>query len=212
MPLHNMKKIALTGGIASGKNTVADIFKKKYNIPVIDTDEIAKDIVRDGSVLLGKIVEKFGPEILNPNKSLNRKKLRDVIFHNTEHKAWLEKLLHPVINLEMQNQIKLHEHKNIISNTGVNYCLLVIPLVTKDYLKRNPFIDRVLVVDSDIEDQVARGQTRDEQSKEQIRNIIKQQISREERLALANEIIVNNGNLDKLEKEVDGINEIYKKI
>ena len=207
-----MEIIALTGGIASGKNTVADIFHEKYEVPVIDTDEIAKDIVQDGSVLLNRIIEKFGLEILNNDKTLNRRKLRERIFHSPEDKKWLEQLLHPVINIEMQNQIKLYKHELLADNSPINYCLLLIPLVNQAYLEKNPFITRVLVVDSTEQDQINRGQMRDGQSKEQIANIIKQQISREERIKLADDVIVNDQDIAKLEREVDRLHTLYQSL
>ncbi len=204
-----MQIIVITGGIASGKNSAANIFHKKYKIPIVDTDKIGKDLLLPGSALLSQIIKKFGTDILNADNSLNRSKLRGIIFNNPADKKWLENLLHPAINFEMQNQIKLCDHNNNISSKKVNYCLLLVPLVDKIYLKKNAFINRVLVVDCDPENQITRGQIRDSQSREQIEKVIKQQISRADRLALADDVIENNFDLAHLETEVDKLHAIY---
>lgn len=206
----------MTGGIASGKNTVADIFHKKFGINIIDLDTIARNLVLPGSMLLKKITEKFGNEILDQSNNLDRKKLRDLIFQNYDYKIWLEELLHPAIDFEVKNQIKLLEHdiskKNNLdnnNNNNNNYCIIVIPLLTKDYLKSHTYINHTIVVDCPEKLQIARGQKRDKQTQEQIANIIKQQISRADRLLLANDVIINTGDVRDLEAEVDRLHDKY---
>ncbi|MBP9722569.1 MAG: dephospho-CoA kinase [Gammaproteobacteria bacterium] len=207
-----MKIIIITGGIASGKNSVADLFHKKYHIPIIDTDQIGKDLVLPGSTLLTKITNKFGPNILTTDNSLDRRKLRELIFTNPKQKKWLEQLLHPAINFEMKNQIKLCEYNNQIASKKIHYCMLLVPLVDQAYLDQNKFINRVLVVDCNEETQIERGQLRDKQPKEHIEAVIKQQISRSERLKLADDIIENIKDLSHLENEVNRLHLIYSKM
>ena len=193
-----MLTIAVTGGIASGKSTVADILHKKYDIPVIDSDQIARDIVKPGSDLLGKIINKFSEIILNPDKSLNRTKLREIIFNNKHDRIWLEELLHPVINQKIQYYINNYKTQN-----KYKYILIQIPLVTKEYLNKNNFIDKVLVITSSKENQLERAQARDNQDKTNIENIINNQISDKERLKLASYVIENNSSLEKLELNIE---------
>lgn len=198
-----MKIFAITGGIASGKSTVADIFNKKYNIPIIDTDHIAKDIVKPHSILLNKIVAKYSSYVLNPDKTLNRKLLREIIFNNPDDKKWLEQLLHPEINKQIKNLISKLAHNNH------KYCLILIPLLTKDYLASNSYIDQVIVVQSSPENQVNRASVRDQQTREQIKNIINSQLSNQQRAKLADYIIENDSNRLHLELEVDKLHKIF---
>lgn len=198
-----MKVIAITGGIASGKSTVANIFNKKYSIPVIDTDFIARDIVKPHSVLLNQIIAKFGSFILNPDKTLNRKLLREIIFNNPESKKWLEQLLHPKINKQIQHIIKQLENNNY------PYCLVLIPLLTKEYLASNKYIDHVITVQSSADNQIKRASVRDQQTGEQIKNIINSQLSNKERAKLADYIIDNNTNIENLELEVDKLHKTF---
>lgn len=192
-----MLTIAVTGGIASGKSTVADILHTQYNIPVIDSDQIARNIVQPGSELLNKITNKFGTFVLNPDNSLNRPKLREIIFNNKPDRIWLENLLHPVINQEIQNQINYFKSQN-----NYKYILVQIPLITKEYLENNKFIDKVLVVISSKENQLKRAQSRDKQDISNIENIINNQISDQERLEFADYVIKNDATLDKLEEAI----------
>lgn len=198
-----MQIIAVTGGLASGKSTVANIFHKKYNIPIIDTDKLAREVINTD--ILNIIVKKFGISILNSDNTLDRKKLSKIVFNNKEDKSWLEQLLHPLIN----QQIKIHLNK-LKSENKYNYILILIPLLTKDYLKQNNYINKVLVIDCDENIQIQRAMTRDKQNIDQIKKIINSQISRTERLQLADDIITNNNNkLERLELEVDKLHQLY---
>lgn len=192
-----MLVIAITGGIASGKSTVANIFAQKYHIPLIDSDQIARDVVKPGSELLAKIISKFGSDLLNNDASLNRKKMREMIFNNQDSKIWLEQLLHPAINKEIRNQID-----NLKQTSQSPYCLVMIPLLTKEYLTKNKFIDKVLVVNSSESQQVQRACARDNQTESQIKKIIAEQLSNKQRLELADYIIENNANLEHLDSVV----------
>lgn len=195
-----MLVIAITGGIASGKSTAANIFHNNFNIPIIDTDIIAKAIVKPGTELLHKISDRFGSTILNNDKSLNRRKLRELIFNNPEDKKWLENLLHPAISQEVHNQIE-----KLKNNSNHKYCLILIPLLTKQYLKSNQYINKVIVVNSSPELQLARASQRDNQSTSEIEKIISSQLSSQQRLELADYVIENNSDINNLSQQVSSL-------
>jgi dephospho-CoA kinase len=192
-----MLVIGLTGGIGSGKSTVAQLFEKK-GIKIIDTDAIARETTQPGHEALKKIAAHFGENILLPDGSLNRKLLRTIIFSDVNQKLWLEQLLHPLIRIEMQQQVESAQSP---------YCIVIIPLLFET--KPNPIINRILVVDVSEEQQIERTQKRDHCSLEEVKAILASQATREFRLANAMDIIYNNGSLEDLEKEVDKLHQLY---
>lgn len=193
-------RVALTGGIGSGKTTVSSKFQE-IGVPVIDTDIIARDIVEAGEPCYEKIVNVFGKNILNKNKSLNRGKLRDIVFKNSAKKKILEEILHPAIYEEIDKQI---------SKVVDPYCLIVIPLLIETNAADN--FDRVLVVDTSETLQIERASSRDKLSTESIRDIIKSQVSRELRLKYATEIINNSLTIEELNETIQQLHEKYTKL
>lgn len=191
-----MLAIGLTGGIGSGKTTVANFFAD-LGITIIDTDILARHVVQSGSKALQKIVDHFGNEILNKDLTLNRNKLAGKIFNDPEEKTWLETLLHPLIREEVTKA------KNKVSSP---YCIIVIPLLVETM--PNPDIDRILVVEAPQSLQISRVQHRDQRPESEISAIIQSQASSDERLAVADDVIMNDGNLETLKAD---INELHKK-
>lgn len=192
--------IGLTGGIGSGKSTVAKLFAK-LNIDIVDADKIAREIVHPGSELLDKIIIKFGEKILHDDGSLNRAKMREVIFNDLHAKQWLENLLHPVIYQHMYQQILA---------TTSPYCIVIIPLLVESHI---PYpIDRILVVDSTEEQQVERIMQRDNISEQAVKNIIAAQASREEKLKIADDVIENTKNEKYLQELVGALHKLYSRI
>ncbi len=191
-----MLAIGLTGGIGSGKSTVANFFAD-LGIIIIDTDIIARHVVQSGTVALKKIVDHFGNEILNKDHTLDRNKLAGKVFNNPEEKKWLEKLLHPLIREEVVNA-----KKRVTSP----YCVVVIPLLVETL--PNPDIDRILVVEAPQSLQISRVQHRDQRSESEICAIIESQATTDERLAVADDVLMNEGSLEKLRADV---NELHKK-
>ncbi|AJR07444.1 dephospho-CoA kinase [Photobacterium gaetbulicola] len=189
--------IGLTGGIGSGKTTVANLFAAQ-RIDIIDADIVAREVVEPGSAGLQAIVERLGSDILLTDGSLNRSKLREAIFSDHQLKEWLNQLLHPMIREKMQQDIAAAQSP---------YCLLVVPLMVENNLQ--VMTNRLLVVDVDEETQIARTQQRDNVSAEQIRSILASQASREQRLAAADDVICNNGNGDNLEQQVARLHQEY---
>lgn len=189
--------VGLTGGIGSGKTAASDLFAKK-GIVVVDADIIARDIVEPGQPALEKIKVKFGDQILLKDGTLDRRKLREIVFDSAELKTWLNDLLHPAIRQAMLEQTQ---------NAKSAYCILSVPLLVENGL--NQMIDKVLVVDASVETQLARTCSRDGQSEHQVRKIIDAQASREQRLAVADNVIDNNGNLETLVEQVDKLHDIY---
>jgi dephospho-CoA kinase len=192
-----MLSIGLTGGIGSGKTTVAHFFAD-LGVDIIDTDLIARAVVEPGTTAFKKIAEHFGVDILNADQTLNRKMLAKKIFNNSAEKYWLEQLLHPLIRSEVT-----------AAKTDVNsqYCIVVIPLLVETL--PNPDIDRILVVDSPKPLQFSRTQTRDQLSESEISAIIAFQATAEERLAAADDIIINDGSLEKLRTAVTELHKKY---
>ncbi|WP_318445285.1 dephospho-CoA kinase [Photobacterium leiognathi] len=193
--------IGLTGGIGSGKTTVANLFADTYGIDIIDADIVAREVVEPNTFGLNAIVEKCGKEILLEDGTLNRAKLRDAIFSQPELKTWLNNLLHPLIREKMQQDINQSQSP---------YCLLVVPLMVENNLQT--MTDRLLVVDVGEQVQIERTQQRDNVSVEQIKNILASQASREQRLDAADDIITNNGDNKALVSQVEQLHLQYLKM
>lgn len=185
--------IGLTGGIGSGKSTVADLFKS-LGVPVIDSDQIVRDLVKPGSKILDQIVSHFGKTILNAEGELDRAKLRKKIFDHPQDKVFIETLLHPLVYK------KIEEFAN---NHPAPYIIAVIPLLIETREKYNiDMIKKVLVVDAPEDLQIERVKKRDKLTSAEIRKIMHTQVDRQARLNRANDIIINDGDLSKIKKQV----------
>jgi dephospho-CoA kinase len=171
--------IGLTGGIGSGKTTVANIFAD-LGIDIIDADIAARKVVEPNSTALTKISQHFGLQFIQADGTLNRSLLRSKIFSNEQDKLWLNNLLHPLIRQTMLKEIE--QSKSV-------YCLLVAPLLIENNLQG--LVDRILVVDINEDEQIRRAVLRDPSSKEEIIRIIASQISRVDRLQHADDVIDN---------------------
>ena len=189
--------IGLTGGIASGKTTVANIFAD-YGVDIVDADIVAREVVACGTPTLAKIAEHFGPSVICGARSLNRSVLRQLIFSNSDHKQWLNDLLHPLIRQEITQQLKLATSP---------YCLLVAPLLIENNMQN--MVSRILVVDSVEQTQVERTMQRDSTSEQQVKSIIAAQASRSKRLTLSDDIIENNGTINGLTNDVKKLHDKY---
>ncbi|MEG9532431.1 dephospho-CoA kinase [Mannheimia indoligenes] len=172
--------VGLTGGIGSGKTTVSDLFAE-LGAEIIDADIVARQVVEKGTPLLAQIVEHFGEGILNAEKELDRAKLRQIVFNNETEKNWLNNLLHPAIRAEMVKKLQ---------ESTACYVIWVVPLLIENRLTE--FCDRVLVIDVSPEIQLERATRRDKSKTETIKNIMEAQVSREERLSYADDVIENN--------------------
>jgi len=190
--------VALTGGIASGKTAVARLFED-LGVPVLDTDQIARDVVEPGTPALGQLVAEFGVDILNSSGRLDRRKLRERIFANPDQRRRLEAITHPAIREELARRSKA---------TGGAYQIHVIPLLVEG--GRMDAYDRVLVVDCPEEEQIRRLVERDGSDLEQAKRILEAQATREQRLASADDVIVNTGTLADLEKFVLTLHRNYE--
>ena len=192
-PLH----IGLTGGIASGKSTVSALFAA-LGVPVIDTDRIARDVVVPGTALLGRIIARFGDGMLGAHGELDRRALREHVFADAAERADLEALMHPAIMAEL--------HRRSIEAGGA-YQILAIPLLVEHHLRSS--VDRVLLVDCDEALQLRRVQVRDGVTLAQARTILAAQASRAARLAVADDVILNDGDLEQLRGRVEFLHARY---
>ena len=191
-------RIGLTGGIASGKSTVSDMFAA-LGVPIIDTDVIAREVVRKGMPALAEIRRRFGQAVLDSDGNLDRAALRRVIFADESARKDLEAILHPRIGEETIRQA---------NEAGGAYQLIVVPLLVGSALR--DFVDRVLVVDCEEETQIERLLARDAETREQAERMIAAQSSREERLAAADDVIENNADLKTLRARVAELDLSYR--
>ncbi len=189
--------VGLTGGIGSGKSTVSAIFKK-LGVPVIDADQIARELVEPEQPALKQIIHAFGSELLNQAGELDRNKMRKIIFQHPEEKKTLESILHPLIRESMLHQI---------SRLKTPYCILEIPLLLES--NQTDLVDKILVIDVPPDLQYKRVQDRSNLSKQEVETIIATQIDRSSRLAAADDIIVNNRSLAELDKKVEQLHQTY---
>lgn len=196
-------KIALTGGIASGKSEVSRLFGER-KISVIDADKIARDLFKSGAPLLNDLREKFGDSIFTPSQELDRKALGKVVFNSPKDLKWLNDLTHPKVALEIKHQLTL---------VCSAYVILDIPLLIKPDgtipAHLSQFIDRILVVSVNENTQVKRVTKRDNIDEAQARKIMSSQSTLQQKLALADDVINNNGSLSQLESQVDLLHNRY---
>ncbi|BAP58454.1 dephospho-CoA kinase [Candidatus Tachikawaea gelatinosa] len=197
MKKNNPYIIAITGGIGSGKSTIANIFST-FNIKIIDTDLIAKKLTQPNTIVLNKIIKRYGYEIINNDGTLIRKKLREIIFKNYNEKKWLDNLMHPVIEAESQKMI----HKYFSP-----YFLWIVPLLIEKNLQKK--VNRVLVVDINIKKQIYRVMKRDNISNIQAMRIINAQINNSKRRKFADDIIINNYDYSYLSYRVQQLHKKY---
>lgn len=190
--------IGLTGGIGSGKTTVANIFAS-LGIDIIDADIIAREVVQKGSIALDQISAHFGADYIQANGELNRALLRQKVFSNNDAKLWLNTLLHPLIRDEIVAQAKACQKP---------YCIIVAPLLIENGLTR--MVDRVLVIDVKPATQLLRTTARDTNSVSQVQAIMDSQVSREIRQSHADDIINNDDcSLESLHKTVTQLHQRY---
>ena len=195
-----MLVVGLTGGIGCGKSIVSDFFHNDFNIPIIDADSIVKDLT-DSETVIDKIYEKLGKQYINAQGKLKREKLRKAIFSDQNLRKTLENILHPLVYIEIEKKLK---------SLNTNYCIVVIPLLIETDKKN--FIDRVLVVDCTVEQQIERVVKRDQCSEEHVRNIIATQVDRNDRLKFADDVIENTGNRDSLHEKIAILHKKYKQL
>ena len=193
-----MYVVAITGGIGSGKTTVANQFAA-LGIEVVDADLIAREVVEPGTPALAAIASHFGPGILDEQGRLDRRALRERIFSDPAAKSWLNALLHPIIRSEMLRQC---------AAANSPYCLLVVPLLVENRLTE--LADRVLVIDVDEATQIERTCRRDGVSREQVQAILASQASRTERLAMADDVLDNqSGTTETIRARILALHETY---
>lgn len=190
-------RIALTGGVASGKSTVAQLFAA-LGAKLIDTDQIARDIVAPPSLLLDQIVARFGPAVLNPAGNLDRSRLRSIIFNDSSARKDLEALTHPAIRSEVARQS---------GRLGGPYQIIAVPLLAETGTRGD--YDRVLVVDTDPQRQVLRLMQRDGVDENAARRMLAAQATRAERNAIADDIIENSGEIPALAAQVEALHRRY---
>ena len=193
-----MYVVAITGGIGSGKTTVANQFAA-LGIEVVDADLIAREVVAPGTPALAAIVNHFGAEMLTEQGLLDRRALRERIFSDPAAKFWLNALLHPIIRSEMLRQC---------AAVSSPYCLLVVPLLVENRLTE--LADRVLVIDVDEATQIERTCHRDGVSREQAQAILASQANRSERLAMADDVLDNqSGTTETIRERILALHETY---
>lgn len=189
--------IGLTGGIGSGKTAVSNLFLKQ-GVNVVDTDVLARQALQMGSPLLIEVFNHLGQQLKLSDGSLDRAALRAVIFNDPNAKTWLENLIHPWVK---QATLKA------LAEASSTYIILSSPLLIES--GQLALIDRLLVVDVPEKTQIERTCIRDGNTKDLVKKIIQQQVNRQERLSLADDIIDNSGSLNELEQQVDALHKQY---
>lgn len=192
--------VGLTGGIGSGKTTVANMFAD-LGIDIIDADIIAREVVEPNSAGLAEITTHFGPGILNQDASLNRAKLRDIVFKNDDEKNWLNQLLHPLIRTQMIAQC---------ASAQSQYCILAVPLLLENKLQS--LVNRVLITDCNTNTQISRASHRDKNSPAQIKQIMAAQLDRETRITYADDIIDTELTLTQIKTICKNLHQSYVKL
>ena len=197
--MNDTLKIGLTGGIASGKSTVCDLFSQ-LSVEIIDADKISHDITKKDGLAFEEILDHFGKKILGLDGELDRQQLRSIIFNDVAEKKALENIIHPKV---------LNEINKNISDSTAPYLIIAVPLMIETGM--NKLMDRVLLIDCSIETQIRRLIERDKCTKQQAQSIIENQASLESKRAICDDVIVNEEgtSFDQLKTEVIQLNDFY---
>ena len=182
--------VGLTGGIGSGKSVAGDFFIE-LGIDVIDADHVSKNILDDNESAKKLFLEQFGEKFIDKNNNVDRALLRDEIFKNENKKEALESIIHPLVREEIFN---------FIENSNSVYKIIMVPLIYET--NSQDFYDKIVVVECKEENQIIRASKRDNKTKNDIINIMKNQASSDERMSIADEVIKNDSSLDDLKKQV----------
>ncbi len=189
--------VGLTGGIGSGKSAATQRFAA-LGVEIVDADVASRVVVAPGRPALQRIVERFGPELVDDEGQLRRSKLRSIVFADAEQRSWLESLLHPLIYAEIVGGLR---------GAASPYAILSSPLLLETGQDR--MTQRIVVVDVPVALQMQRTLQRDHSDAQEIQRIIDSQMSREERLARADDVIDNSGTLDELSDQVGALHARY---
>lgn len=196
-----MFSVGLTGGIASGKTTISDLFAAR-GVPIIDTDVISRSLLQPGERAFSQVVDHFGSEILDHEGRIDRALLRQIVFSQPGQKSWLEAMLHPLIFKR--------SHDEMQQQAGSTYVMVVIPLLFETNFQS--LVDRILVVDCPAEVQIERLMRRDNISEELARSMLAQQLSNDERVARAHDLILNGDSGSNLEQQVENLHRQYRRM
>lgn len=190
--------VGLTGGIGSGKSTVADLFARRH-VAVIDADQLAHELTAPGGAAIESIRDKFGSGFIDPRGALDRSRMRDRVFSDATAKSQLESILHPMIRVETERRA---------AQATSPYIILMIPLLVETGDPRGR-CDRVLVVDCPEPMQIERAMARSRLSREEVEAILASQVSRAERLSHADDVIDNSGPPENLSPQVGKLHARY---
>lgn len=190
--------VGLTGGIGSGKTTVAELFAE-LGAGVVDTDVIARALTGVGQTAVGEIARRFGPQYVTADGALDRARMRKLAFEDARAKKDLESILHPLIRREAER---------LVANSTAPYVILVVPLLFESGAYQK-LVRRVLVVDSDQETRIERVRRRNNLPREEILAIMASQVGQAERLRRADDVIRNDGDLAALEAQVAALHRKY---
>ena len=192
-----MLKIALTGGIGSGKTTVSDYFRK-LGVPVIDADEASHEVTQAGEPAVQKIADVFGASVLGCDGNLDRTTLRNIVFGDPDSRKLLESILHPEIRRRMNEAA---------SRTQSPYCLFSIPLLIET--SQHTSYDRILVVEASEDRRRSWIQARSDLTQSEITAILSAQVSDEQRRREADDLLINDGGIDDLHARIDRLHQTY---
>lgn len=193
-----MFSVGLTGGIASGKTTISNLFAK-LGVPVVDTDIISRKLLEPGELAFNQVCTHFGANIVNTDGRIDRARLREIVFNNPAEKSWLETMLHPLIYQR--------SHDAIVTKAGADYVLVVVPLLFETNFQS--LVDRILVVDCPAEEQIERLVKRDQIDESLAHKMVLQQLSNAKRIARAHDIIDNRSADVDLESQVAALHKRY---
>ena len=193
-----MFAVGLTGGIASGKTTISNLFAR-LEVPVVDTDVISRKLLEPGELAFDQVCAHFGDRIIRSDGNIDRSRLREIVFNERDEKSWLETMLHPLIFQR--------SHDAIVAHSAANYVLVVIPLLFETNFQS--LVNRILVVDCPAEQQIERLVKRDHIDEALARKMLSQQLTNDERIARAHDIIDNRSVNADLESQVESLHQLY---
>ena len=196
-----MFSVGLTGGIASGKTTISDLFAKR-GVPIIDTDIISRALLEPGELAFDQVCAHFGDKILGADGRIDRGRLREIVFSQANEKSWLETMLHPLIYQRSLDAIRTHSR--------AAYVLVVVPLLFETNFQS--LVDRILVVDCPAEEQIERLIKRDGIAASLAQKMLAQQLDNAQRVARAHDIIDNRNSSADLEAQVEALHAFYLKL